>query len=128
MKNTQLASQLNQLVKLQRSYSKPYAKVAAKVYDIELPEYVVTDYMHTQDFKTLREAQHYATTLNVQNREGLYEVTRTVGNTVKRWFGKIAYGPEKFVWIERVDHAEEEWRDGEDPIMKDYLLDHILGQ
>lgn len=125
MMNNQLSQQLQQLVKLQKKYSKPYAKVATKAYDVEFPEYVVTDGMHTQDFRTLREAQTYATTLNVLNDHGMFEVTRVLGNTIKRWFGKIAYGPEKFIWTERTDKYEIE-QDTDDPIMKDYLLDHIL--
>ena len=122
MRNSQLLRELSNKVEVIYS-SRPRPK--PKVSHDEVDEYLVTDGYYTFDFRRLKDAQDYAVALNLLNKDGMFEVSRIVGDKIQRWFGKINYqitmegkedgkvlklvarhtaGPEKIVWTSQISN------------------------
>jgi hypothetical protein len=56
-------------------------------------------------FTTLFDAQQSAIRIGVRNTYGYLEIARQLNNGfIKKWYGYIVYGPEKYGWFERIEH------------------------
>ena len=66
-----------------------------------------TYYANGEFYLTLADAQERAVREGKLNKDGYLEITRVLSDhRVKRWYGKISYGPEKYKWLERIETQE----------------------